>query len=350
MFFSANMLCFKGLLMMFFAVTTVIIHIMSKKYVEEFRISVAKLQTSNDVDIQRNFMELQLLARMFDRYNMREIGMLNERAKSLLKLPPMGGEFTPKSDEQITCVSDKTAKVLVLLDSPYKDITKRMLIRESWKKQMIKVGKQHSLYWKLVFVVNQPDPSWQESKLFGIEVKSRKDMLVVQRPEQSSQASIKLYSTMRWALNSCSFEYLLFADTSYLIDVASVYTFVHSKKIYSSKDSFIGHELSGKQNITYNPIDQSEPRTKNLEVLQDAVFLTSKEALQNTHNSMRWLSSFGKVHDPLKMVALAMDEAQVKTLTHKQFVGETTNECKVNAVKSFLIRISNEECYEKLFF
>ena len=354
MFFSAKMLCFKGIFMMVSAVTMVIIHIMSKSYVEEFRMSMAisrnsKHATSHDANIDRNLMELQLLAKIFDRYKTREIEMLNGRAKSFLKLPPLGGEFTPKSDEQIKCVSDKTVKVLVLLDSPYKDISKRMLIRESWKKQMLKVTQKHSLYWKLIFVVNQPDPSWQENQLFGVEVKSKRDMLVIQRPEMENQASIKLYSALRWALKSCSFEYLLFADTNHLIDMATVYRFVHSKKHRLSKNTFIGHKLSETTSITYNPIHQSESRIKTLQVLQDPIFLASKDVLQNTHNSMRWFSSFGKVHDSLKMVALALDEAQVKTLTHKQFVGGSTDDCQLGPIKSFFIRISNEKCYSDTF-
>ena len=131
--------------------------------------------------------------------------------------------------------------------------------------------------------------------------------------------------------------------------MASVYSFVHSENLHLSKNSFIGHNLSAKENIVYNPIDQSEKRTKNLEVLQDAIFLVSKDVLQNTHHSMRWLSSFGKVYDPLKMVALALDEAQVKISTHKQFVGEASRDCKLDPVKSFLIRVSSEECYKNFF-
>ena len=351
--FLSKMLCFKGFFMILAAVSMVIVHILSKTYVEEFRMSVSLSEGKYSVskasavlDLARSLTELKIISR---RYKTNQIGLLDGRAKFLLKLPPnMGGEFTPKSDEQITCVSDKTAKVLVLFDSPYKDITKRMLIRDSWKKQMRKIGRNHSIYWKFVFIVSQPDPSWRENQLFRIEVKSRRDMLVIERPEQSNQASTKLYSAFRWVLNSCSFEFLLFADTNFMVDVGALYQFVHSKNLHSSKNLFIGHKVSGKVNITYNPMNQSKPHTKNLRLLQDAVFLVSKDVLENTLDPMRWLSSFGKVHDPLKMLALALDGAKVQIATHEQFIGETTSDCKLDPEKSFLVRMPNEKCYSKL--
>ena len=326
-------------------------------YITNFKLSMEmspeiyfkRRANTESVDLERRFMELQTLAKRFKQFKSSEGELSKGRVKSLLKLPPaVGGEFTPNSDEQVTCSSDETNTLLVLVQSPYKDITKRMLLRDSWRKQVQRMKQNHPLNWKLVFVVSQPEPSWQEIQLFQTEMRFKRDMLVVQRAEQPSEEAIKLYSAFRWTLNSCSFKFLLLTDTNLLIDIASMYQFIHSENVDLSNNQIFGHKLSGRQNITYNSMDQSKPQTKKLETLQYLVFLVQRDVLMKMMQSMRWLSSFGKVKDSLKMVALAMDTVNVKSKLYEQFISDATEDCQIGYKKSLLIRMANEKCYKKL--
>ncbi|XP_066931654.1 uncharacterized protein [Clytia hemisphaerica] len=333
-----------------FVVTMV--HIFSKTYVEEFRLSVrlstksvTNITLPSDEDVVQTIMNLKKLKSMSGRLEIetsKQINVLDKKASVFMKIDSKLGDYTPNSDTQISCASDKTVKLLVLVQTPYKDITRRMIIREAWKQQMD--HDSNRLNWKMVFVVSSPDQGWEEKNFFRTEMKFKRDMLLVERPERQSESAKKLYSALRWSANGCKFEYLLMTDSNTKLNFKAIYNIMHSPNM-TKGNLVMGHKLTEKSSITFRPVKTSITKTELISRFSSTQFLMSRDVLTKVLHLLRWYSTHGRVQQPMAMLALAMKDRLISPLEYKHFLTKLPNDCKVTIEKTLLMQTHNDDCF-----
>jgi len=339
----------------------VFIHILSKTYVEEFRLSlsISTYEHSNRtkvslVALERSIHKLETLQILKEKFQHTE-EKLNEKTakplKTFMKKDLNQGGFTQNSDKQISCLSDTTSKVLVMMRTSYKDIGRRMKVRDSWSKQIKNFGKNKTteslVNWRLVFIVSTPDPEWEGQQLFYTEMKFRKDMLQVERQENPTQDSIKLYSSLLWAWSSCKFEYLLIVDSDSLINVMSLYNLLHASNL-PRLNVYIGHRTKIEQINYLSKADDSSQQVKSLSLLTNNSFLLSNDVLARSMEWLKWHSTFSGVTKPMVTLALAMQEIDVKPKTNQHFLRMAGGNCTLHEKDAVILKVKDESCYKRL--
>ena len=339
----------------------IIIHILSKTYVEEFRfaVSISTYEQNNLTDesivlLQRNIQKLktlQMLKENFKYTSEHQIENTDKSLKNFMVKDTNRGGFTQNSDKQISCLSDTTSKVLILMRTSYKDIGKRMAARDSWSKQIKNFRENKTpesmVNWKLVFVVSTPDPEWEGHELFDTEMKFQRDMLQVERQESATQDSIKLYSSLLWAWSSCKFEYLLVVDSGSVINVPSLYNLLHASNL-PKLSVYLGYQTKIEQVKYLSKAESDTQKVKSLRLFTDYSFLLSNDVLGRSLEWLKWHSIFSGVNKPMVTLALSMQEISVKPITNKSFLRVDNGNCTLHGNDAVILKVKDENCYKRL--
>ena len=287
-------------------------------------------------------------------------GIIKTPVSRLVRKSQDTGMFLHNDKGQLLC-GTTTSKVLILVFSNYKELGYRMSIRHTWASKVattnkyIKQGRQALEFkWRKLFVISRAGEEWDGSQFVRTELLMQPDILEVEIQEHPSKGAMKLYSALRWALNNCNFQYLMYTNAQHFVNLPVLYNFFHRADIIKIKDLYAGHLVRKSihfPNLTRHLERKFLPKNENEFIEGDSGAILSRSSLETIINDLAYISTSLGSTKPDIMIAAAMHHHKILAKSVSNFVKklDCSNHCCLNSKGFILVYETKSRCFNELF-
>ena len=281
--------------------------------------SNAKSFMSHFRSFELTFSLIKSLSSVFTKHHTANSEIIETAVTKLVRKSQDTGMFLHNDKGQLLC-GKRTLKVLVLITSNYYELDLRMKIRKTWTDKHAHTaryvqsnGHYKEFKWRNLFVIGGIDDSWRGKQFVETETRMQPDILQVEIQEHGTKKAPKLYSVLRWVLNNCNFQYVMYTTAQHFVNLPALYEFLHLESIQSIKKLYAGHVT--KESVALPSLERGHGHSY-LEkapvsfVTGDSAIL-SRESLTEVINKLAYLSGFTSLNQNI-MVAAAMMDSGIK--------------------------------------
>ena len=269
------------------------------------------------------------------------------------------GIFLHNDKGQLLC-GTSTLKVLILIVSDHKELDLRMSIRQTWANKAAMTAKyiKHGglaaeFKWRKLFVISRGDDDWAGAQFVRTELLMQPDILEVEIQEHPTKRALKLYSALRWALNNCNFQYLMYTTAQNFVNLPALYNFLHRAALMERKDLYAGNlfwESVLLPNLTRHEEKEFLPKTK-LQYIKGESSILSRPSLETVINDLAYLSTFFVSIKPDIMVAGAMYHNMITPRNIKNFIKrlDCPENCCENSKQFIQMHETKAKCFRNFY-
>lgn len=322
--------------------------------IEDYKNTTASFSLAAFTDF-RNVL-ISLKANFYTKY-VRNTRVSQTPVSHLVRKSHDTGMFLHNDKGQLLC-GTTTLKVLILIVSNHNDLDLRMAIRKTWANKAamtakyIKHGRLATEFkWRKLFVISRGDSDWAGARFVQTELLMQPDILDVEIQEHPTKQAMKLYSALRWALNNCNFQYLMYTTAQNFINLPELYNFFHPSPMMENSDLYAGNlvdETIFLPNMTNR--EKNEFMKMRLQFIEGESSILSRPLLEAVIDDLAYISTFyGSIKSDI-MVATAMHKHKVKATNIKNFIKrlDCPDKCCDNSKEFIQVHETNPNCFRTL--
>jgi Galactosyltransferase. len=263
---------------------------------------------------------IKSLALGFIKHDTANLEIVKTPVTKLVRKSQDTGMFLHNDRGQLLC-GTRTLKVLILITSNYYELDIRMKIRKTWADKHASTaryvhsnGRYMEFKWRNLFVIGGIDESWSGRQFVETETRMQPDILEVEIQEHGTKKAPKLYSALRWVLNNCNFQYIMYTTAQHFVNLPALYNFLHLESIRPIKKLYAGNVIEESvklPSLVRGPGGHIYLEKARVSYVTGNSAILSRDALREVIDKLAYLSVFTSLNQNI-MIAASMKDSGIK--------------------------------------